>query len=207
MKPINFLYAALVTIVIVVILQFTNKAEATTTMQAPRADHAGVQADKVMNGITDITVNMLNSKTNTHERVLLQCDSTTQSLNVFYYMNDVLGGKAKGATQFRIAVYGNGEDGYHAGGDGTIFDGGNMNDNLRDKLQAMQILDGKGFLSFEFYTVKDGKEIPVASSMLVPSYLAKQILQAVDNIAGSEGCNIDGGFTTVYPLKNLTDQI
>lgn len=207
MKPINFFYGAILAIIVILVLQFTNRAHGATIMPAPQADHAGVQADKVMNGITDITIDMVNSKTNTKERVMLQCDATTQSLNIFYYMNDVLGGKAKSAKHFRIAVYGNGQDGYHPGGDGVIFDGSNEKDNLRAGLEKAKVLDGKGFLSFEFYKVKDGKEQPVANSMLIPSYFAKQILEAADGIVGSEGCNINGGFTSVYPLKNLTDQI
>lgn len=207
MKPINLAWGVTLIIALVVGLYLSGAIAAPQTPALPKADHAGVRADKVMNGITDITVDMVNSETNTQQRVMLQCDATTASLNVFYYMNNVLGEKAKGASNFRITVYGNGEDGFHPGGDAVLFDSAKAKNNLRDGLLLANKLQGKGYIGFEFYTVEKGKEAAIAQSLLLPSTYAADILKAANTIQGSGGCDIDGGFTTVYPLKNLTDQI
>lgn len=208
MKLSNFFFGTLIAIVIVGVLHISRSdAEAPIGTEALRADRVGVRADKVMNGITDITIDMVNNETNLRERILLQCDATSQSLNVFYYLNDIMGGQAKSATRFRINVYGNGHDGFIPRGDTTVFDGGNINNNLRQNLNAIKVLEGKGFISFEFFKVADGEEMTIAHSMLIPSYFAEQILKSADTITYSEGCDINGGFTTVRPLKNLTDQI
>lgn len=208
MKISNFVFGALLAVVITGALHIkgpqANEGESAPALQA---DHVGIRADKVMNGVTDITLDLVNDQTHTQERILLQCDATSQSLNVFYYLNDILGGKAKSATRFRINVYGNGRDGLFPKGDSTIFDGSDINSNLRKNLNAVKVLEGRGFISFEFFTVKEGQEMTIAHSMLIPSYFAEQMLKSADTITYSEGCDINGGFTTVHPLKNLSDQI
>lgn len=179
-----------------------------TVHEALTADRASVKAEKVMDGITDVVITLAVSETTTVQRVILQCDATTQSLNVFYYMDDVLGGKAKGATNFMINVYDNASQGYLPGGNVSVFDGANHKQNLRSALETLNKLNGIGYISFEFYESNGGIDHnPVAHSMLLPSSYNKKILEAIDSVPGSEGCKIDGGFTTVSPLKNLSDSI
>lgn len=180
----------------------------TSPVKATWADTVAIRADKVMNGITDVSITMTSNKEDISQRIVLQCDSTTQTINVFYYLNDVLGGKAANATGFSINAYGSGDEGYKHGGDAVVFDGLNTKQNLRERLQTLKALDGKGFISFELYENKNGiDKNPVAHSFLIGSFYGEQILNAVESIQGSEGCNINGGFTAVYTLKNLNDQI
>lgn len=172
------------------------------------ADRASVEANKVMDGITDIAITLGVSETKTVQRVILQCDATSQSLNVFYFLNDALGNKATGATNFMVNVYDGPELGYLHGGNISVFDGAVSKDNLRKAFERLKQLGGVGYISFEFYEkLEDNKKSPIAHTMLLPSSYVDKIISAMDKVPGSEGCNIDGGFTTVYPLKNLSDSI
>lgn len=169
-----------------------------------KAAKVSISTDKVMNGITDITINAFAGKTT--ERYILQCDATTQTLNVFYFLKDTTGGKAKGATGFAITVYDNDDQVYTQGGKVEVFDGQNTKVNLRKALDRLLQLKGVGYIVFEFYENVDGiGRSPVAYSLQISSKEVPHILQAIDAVQGSEGCNIDGGFTSVHSLKNLTD--
>ncbi len=172
------------------------------------ADRAEVSADKVMDGIADITLTLHDSKANVTQRVILQCDVTQQTITSFYYMDDVTGGKAKGATGFQINVYDGPDSGYKAGGDYLAFDSVKDKDNLRKSFDHMKKLNGVGFLSFAYYETNGGiKANPVAHSMLLSSSYLPTIVAAMDKFPDAEGCRINGGAVSVYPLKNLTDSI
>lgn len=172
------------------------------------ADLASVSADKVMSGIADITLTLKNSETNTTQRIVLQCDTTQQTITSFYYLNDVLGGKAKGATGFQVNVYDGPDSGYKHNGDVKLFDSSKDKDNLRKSFDRMKKLNGVGFMSFEFFeTTNDIDHNPVAHSMLLSSSYLNKILAAMDEFPDVDGCSINGGAVSVYPLKNLTDSI
>lgn len=172
------------------------------------ADLASVSADKVMSGIADITLTLKNSETNTTQRIVLQCDTTQQTITSFYYLNDVLGGKAKGATGFQVNVYDGPDAGYKHNGDVKLFDSSKDKDNLRKSFDRMKKLNGVGFMSFEFFETTNGIDHnPVAHSMLLSSSYLKKILAAMDEFPDVDGCSINGGAVSVYPLKNLTDSI
>jgi hypothetical protein len=180
----------------------------TVVSKALVADRASVTAEKVSAGVTDIVITLAVAETKTVQRVILQCDATTQSLNVYYYLHDELGGKAKGATNFMLNVYDGPDSGYLHGGNISVFDGAAHKDNLRSSLERMKKLGGIGFISFEFYEQISGiGATPIAHSMLLPSSYVDKILAAIDSVPDSEGCNINGGFTTTYPLNNLSDSI
>lgn len=211
MKKINLVWGAALALLVVALLYTTGAiaasydVKADTKTPAVVAERVGISADKVMNGITDITISQ--SAKGEIQKLILQCDATTQSINLFYYMNDTLGTKAKGATNFRITVYGNGKDGYHKGGDATVFDGQATTDNLRKGLEKLRALEGGGYISFELVEAHDGLDNPIAYTFLLPSSYGDVILQRVDSVQGSEGCDIDGGFVSTYSLKSLKDSI
>jgi hypothetical protein len=172
------------------------------------ADRASVSADKVMDGIADVTLTLKNTETNTVQRVVLQCDTTQATITAFYYMNDVLGGKAQGATGFLVNVYDGPDGGYKHGGDVKVFDSTKDKDNLRKSFERLKKLNGAGFISFEFFETTGGiNQNPIAHSMLLPSGYLSKILNAMDEYPDAKGCQINGGATSVYPLKNLTDTI
>jgi hypothetical protein len=172
------------------------------------ADKASVTADKVMDGIADITLTLQNTEKNVTQRVVLQCDTTQQTITSFYYLNDVLGGKAKGATGFLVTVYDGPDGGYKHNGDVKVFDSTKTKDNLRKSFDRLKKLNGVGFISFEYVETTGGiDQNPVAYSMLLPSGYLSKILEAMDKFPDVDGCRIDGGAVSVYPLKNLTDSI
>ncbi|AEV89740.1 hypothetical protein OBP_303 [Pseudomonas phage OBP] len=212
MKKINLVWAAAAALLVIAFLYTTEGKAASydvkenvAVVAAERADRVGIQADKVMNGITDVTITQ--SKDGNVQKFILQCDATTKSINMFYYLNDTLGTKAKSATNFRVTVYGNGDEGFIKGGDVTVFDGQLTTDNLRKGLEKLNALGGAGFINFEIVEAHDGIDNPIAYSYLIPSSYGQRILQAVDGVQGSEGCDIDGGFVSMYSLKSLKDSI
>lgn len=170
------------------------------------ADYASVTSDKVMDGVADITLTLQNKASNTTQRVMLQCDTTQQTITSFYYMKDVLGGKAKGANGFQINAYNNADEGYKHNGDVSVFDSTKDNYNLRKSFDLLSKLDGAGFISFEFFETNGGIDhSTIAHSMLLPSSYLPKILEAMDKYPDADGCRINGGAVSVYPLKNLTD--
>lgn len=212
MKKIRIAYIAAFTLLVFAFLYTTTSRAAAydikedTFIPTLVAAKTVIKAEKVMNGITDLSFNMYNGKE--QQKVILQCDSTTETVNVFYYLKDTVGGKATGATGFAITVYGNGDKGYAQNGHAVVFDGLDPADNLRHGLDRLRDLNGLGFIVFEFYQIVDGQgRSPIAFSMMIPSTQIDTILKAIDSIEGSGGCNIPGGFTSVYSLKSLKDSI
>jgi len=220
MKRINpFAYLATImpfrVAVMIMMIGFANIAIAASHNVKPDpfypalvADRAEVTADKVMDGIADVTLTLHDSKANVTQRVVLQCDVTQQTITTYYYLDDLTGGKAQGATGFQVNVYDGPDDGYKANGDVKIFDSIKDKDNLRKSFDRMKKLNGVGFFSFEFYETRGGiKANPVAHSMLLSSSFLPAIFAAMDKYPDAEGCRINGGAVSVYPLKNLTDSI
>lgn len=172
------------------------------------ADLASVSADKVMDGIADITLTLENKATNTKQRIMLQCDTTQQTITSFYYLDDTTGAKAKGATGFLVNVYDGPDAGYKHGGDVKVFDSTKSKDNLRNSFNRLKKLNGVGFISFEYFESNPQMgQLPIAHSMLLSSGYLDKILAAMDKYPDVQGCSINGGFVSVYPLKNLTDSI
>lgn len=172
------------------------------------ADMATITADKVMGGVVDITLTMRDSGAKVTQRVMLQCDTTQQTVTAFYYMDNIMGYKAGGANGFQVNVYGTPADGYYHNGDVKVYDSSNVKDNLRKSFNRMKKLDGTGFISFEFTETKgDIDHNTVAHSMMLPATYLNKIFAAMDKYPDADGCSIDGGFVSVYPLKNLTDEI
>lgn len=210
MKKIRLVYAFAITLLAAVLLHTTSSRAASYDVKedvvVPTLVSAKttVKAEKVMNGITDIIFNMQNGAEK--QKIILQCDSTTDSINVFYYMKDTLGSKATGATGMVITVYGTTDGGYVHNGQAVVFDGLDPADNLRSGLTQLRKLNGLGYVVFEFYEMVDGiGRSPIAYSMMIPSTQAETILKAIDSVEGSGGCSISGGFTSTYSLKSLKD--
>lgn len=179
-----------------------------TVQPATVANAVIVSADKVMNGIADITVTLENTTTNTKQRIMLQCDVTQQTITAFYYLNDVLGNKAKGANGFQINVYGDPAIGFKHNGEVKVFDSTSDKDNLRNSFNRLKKLQGAGFISFEFYETNGNIDhSTIAHSMLFSSGYLEKILEAMDKYPDVNGCDISSGAVSVYSLKNLTDTI
>lgn len=182
--------------------------EETVTPVVLVADLATISSDKVMDGVTDVTLTLKDSKADITQRVVIQCDINQETITAFYYLNDTLGSKAKGANGFLITVYGNPGIGYKPGGEVTVFDSNKEKDNLRTGINRLSKLNGNGFISFEFYESKGNiNKNPVAYTMLLSSGYLSKIQAAMDQHPDVKGCSLNGGFTSVYPLKNLTDSI
>lgn len=182
------------------------KPDAVATTPALVADRASVTSEKVMDGITDVVLTLAHSPTKTVQRVILQCDATQQTVTSFYYLKDTLGGKAKGATGFQVNVYNGPDQGYLHNGDVMVYDSQNAKDNLRNSFNRLKQLNGVGYISFEFFETHDDIDhTPIAHTMLLPSSYLPKILAAMDKYPESQGCNIPGGFVSVYELKSLKD--
>lgn len=166
------------------------------------AERTSVSAEKVMNGVTDLDVTMSAGKDT--QRVIIQCDANTQSLNVFYYMKDVLGGKAKGATGMAITLYYADTTEYVPLGLGAMFQSEKQGKNLRNALTKISGMDDNGVAVLEFYEVMaDGSHSTVAYSQALKAKYFASMVTSIDAIEGSEGCNIDSGFASISPLVRL----
>lgn len=170
----------------------------------PKNAVVSVKAEKVMDGVTDLNVYTQVGKNK--ERFILQCDANQQTMSVYYFMKDTLGGKAKGADAWGITLYEGTDTHYVEGGRGFIYNSEIIGSNFREKLSKIANSGINGYMVFEFYqTMADGSRSTIAQSNPIKFSVAKDMLKAVDAIPNSEGCNLEGGFTTVQPLVRYGD--
>ncbi|QGH72103.1 hypothetical protein N1M2_240 [Klebsiella phage N1M2] len=213
MKKINML-VALILIVLFAGFVYSGKSAAAAydikediEVKSIVAQSAVVKAEKVMNGVVDGIFTMKFGKTT--QKFIMQCDKNQETVTMYYYMKDITGYKAKGATGFKITAYNNAEGGYTPGDESVVYDSADSNDNLQAAITKLNILveHNVGIIAFEFYEDVSGiGKSPVAYSMMFSPKVAVTILGKMNAIENGI-CNIDAGFSTVTPLARLTDSL
>lgn len=213
MKKINML-VALILIVLFAGFVYSGKSSAAAydikddiEVKSVVAQSTIVKAEKVMNGVVEGTFTMKFGKVT--QKFIMQCDKSHETVTMYYYMKDITGYKAKGATGFKITAYNNAEGGYTPGDEVVLYDSADSSNNLQAAITKLNILveHNVGVVAFEFYEEVHGiGKSPVAYSMMFSPKAAVVALNKINTIENGV-CNIDAGFSTVTPLAHLSDSL
>lgn len=203
-------------VMIIAAMAYTNRAKAddsygltnNPTAGFVKAEEVTVSAEKVMDGISDIIVTTkAGSRT---DKFILQCDSSTETGTVFYYVQTPEGVKAVNATGMSIQFYRNDapkpQTQKEVGRRFTYITTQDHN-SLRDGLNALPEIQGDGFWVLHFFrTVTGSEKTPIAWSMGIEPKVAQEMLDKLDTIKDGSDCSYHSEFNSLFALKNLNDQ-
>ncbi|WP_324285004.1 hypothetical protein Q5384_20395 [Enterobacter ludwigii] len=168
------------------------------------AGNVQVTHDPIMQGVDDFIITATRGKES--QRFILTCNGPEKRLNVLYWLKDITGGKASGATGMTIQYYPEGEHQMKAHAEHlvTLFDSQVSPDLTR---AASQMLEHKtGSVVFHFYE-NDGVSThgPLAWSWQYPVRTLAPALAGALVSAGAGHCSLTQGNTQIAPLRRLAD--
>ncbi|EPF0316202.1 hypothetical protein ACSN7O_003562 [Enterobacter chuandaensis] len=168
------------------------------------AGNVQVIHDHIMEGVDDFIISA--TKGQEMQKFILTCNGPEKRLNILYWLQDITGGQASGATGMTIQYYPEGEHHMksHAEQPVTLFDSQVSADLTR---AASRMLDYKtGSVVFHFYE-NDGVSDrgPLAWSWQYPVRKLAPALAGVLVSAGADNCSLAKGNTQIAPLRRLAD--
>ncbi|MHA1057175.1 hypothetical protein [Enterobacter mori] len=168
------------------------------------ADNVRVTHDHIMKGVDDFIITATKGKET--QKFILTCNGPEKRLNILYWLKDITGGKASGATGMTIQYYPEGghQIKAHAEQQATLFDSQASPDLTH---AASQMLEHKtGSVVFHFYE-NDGVSAhgPLAWSWQYPVRTLAPALAGALVAAGAGHCSLAQGNTQIAPLKRLAD--
>lgn len=168
------------------------------------ADNVRVTHDHIMKGVDDFIITATKGKET--QKFILTCNGPEKRLNILYWLKDITGGKASGATGMTIQYYPEGghQIKAHAEQQATLFDSQASPDLTH---AASQMLEHKtGSVFFHFYE-NDGVSAhgPLAWSWQYPVRTLAPALAGALVSAGAGHCSLVQGNTQIAPLRRLAD--
>lgn len=168
------------------------------------ADNVRVEHDRIMAGVDEFIITGTKGKIT--EKFRLTCNADEARLGIMYYLKDIYGGKAEGATGMTLQ--------YYPAGDHQMNISIDHPDTLMDSLltanlaQAVsKMLDHKtGTFVFHFYHNDNSFDhVPLAYSFQYPAKLLAPALGKALVDAKATSCDIKSGNSQLSPLKRLVD--
>lgn len=168
------------------------------------ADNVKVTHDHIMAGVDDFIITATKGKET--QKFILTCNGPEKRLNILYWLKDITGGKASGATGMTIQYYPEGEHQMktHAEQPVTLFDSQLSPDLTR---AASRMLDYKqGSFVFHFYE-NDGVSDhgPLAWSWQYPAPKLAPAFAGALVSARANNCSLAQGSTKITALRRLAD--
>ncbi|HAT1630228.1 TPA: hypothetical protein I8Y11_001658 [Raoultella planticola] len=168
------------------------------------AGNVQVTHDRIMDGVDDFIISATKGKET--QKSILTCNGPEKRLNILYWLKDITGGKASGATGMTIQYYPEGEHQMkaHAEQPVTLFDSQVSPDLTR---AASRMLDYKtGTFVFHFYE-NDGVSDhgPLAWSWQYPARKLAPALAGALVSARADNCSLAQGNSQIAPLRRLAD--
>lgn len=168
------------------------------------AGNVQVMHDHIMDGVDDFIISATKDKET--QKFILTCNGPEKRLNILYWLKDITGGKASGATGMTIQYYPEGEHQMKAHADQplTLFDTQLSLDLTR---AASRMLDyKKGSIVFHFYE-NDGisDHGPLAWSWQYPAPKLAPALAGALVSARAKNCSLAQGETRIASLARLAD--
>ncbi|MHA1053669.1 hypothetical protein [Enterobacter mori] len=200
-----------VTRCLIIVAVFWTQAGRTAAYDPKPVSHTGVVADNVlvthdhiMKGVDDFIITATKGKET--QKFILTCNGPEKRLNIFYWLKDITGGKASGATGMTIQYYPEEEHQMkaHAEHVTTLFDSQVSPDLTR---AASQMLEHKtGSVVFHFYE-NDGisDHGPLAWSWQYPAPKLAPALAGALVSARANNCSLAQGETRIASLARLAD--
>lgn len=168
------------------------------------AGNVQVAHDRIMGGVDDFIISATKGKET--QKFILTCNGPEKRLNILYWLQDITGGKASGATGMTIQYYPEREHKMkaHAEQPLTLFDSQLSPDLTR---AASRMLDyKKGSFVFHFYE-NDGVSDhgPLAWSWQYPARKLAPALAGALVSARADSCSLAQGNTQIAALRRLAD--
>ncbi|EKN6263225.1 hypothetical protein ACMU9U_003079 [Yersinia enterocolitica] len=168
------------------------------------ADNVQVKHDRIMDGVDEFIIT--GRKGEITEKFRLTCNADEARLNILYYLKDIYGDKADGATGMTLQYYPAGAHQMNISIDHpeTLMDS-LLTANLAKAVSKM--LDHKtGTFVFHFYHNDSSFDhVPLAYSFQYPAKLLAPALGKALVDAKATSCDIKSGNSQLSPLKRLVD--
>lgn len=168
------------------------------------AGNVQVMHDHIMDGVDDFIISATKGKET--QKFILTCNGPEKRLNIFYWLKDITGGKASGATGMTIQYYPEEERQIrtHAEQTVTLFDSQVSPDLTRAASRMLNYK--KGSFVFHFYE-NDGVSDhgPVAWSWQYPAPKLAPALAGALVSAKANNCSLAQGETRIASLARLAD--
>lgn len=168
------------------------------------AGNVQVMHDHIMDGVDDFIISATKGKET--QKFILTCNGPEKRLNIFYWLKDITGGKASGATGMTIQYYPEEERQMrtHAEQTVTLFDSQVSPDLTRAASRMLNYK--KGSFVFHFYE-NDGVSDhgPVAWSWQYPAPKLAPALAGALVSAKANNCSLAQGETRIASLARLAD--
>jgi len=168
------------------------------------ADNVQVEHDRIMDGVDEFIIT--GRKGEITEKFRLTCNADEARLNILYYLKDIYGDKADGATGMTLQYYPAGAHQMNISIDHpeTLMDS-LLTANLAQAVSKM--LDHKtGTFVFHFYHNDSSFDhVPLAYSFQYPAKLLAPALGKALVDAKATSCDIKSGNSQLSPLKRLVD--
>jgi hypothetical protein len=170
------------------------------------ADNVRVEHDRIMAGIDEFIITGKNGKIT--EKFRLTCNADEARLGILYYLKDIYGDKAEGATGMTLQYYPAGAHQMNISIDhpDTLIDS-LLTANLAEAISAMQKRK-EGTFVFHFYQNDSSFDhVPLAYSFQYPAKLLGPALGKALVDAETTSCDIKSGNSQLSPLKRLVDHL
>ncbi|OJT40630.1 hypothetical protein [Serratia plymuthica] len=168
------------------------------------ADNVQVEHDRIMDGVDEFIIT--GRKGGITEKFRLTCNADEARLNILYYLKDIYGDKADGATGMTLQYYPAGAHQMNISIDhpDTLMDS-LLTANLAQVVSKM--LDHKtGTFVFHFYHNDSSFDhVPLAYSLQYPAKLLAPALGKALVNAKATSCDIKSGSSQLSVLKRLVD--
>ncbi|WP_449758691.1 hypothetical protein [Erwinia persicina] len=168
------------------------------------AENVQVEHDRIMDGVDEFIITGKKGKVT--EKFRLTCNADEARLGIMYYLNDIYGGKAEGATGMTLQYYPAGAHQMNISIDypDTLMDS-LLTANLAQAVSKM-LAHKTGTFVFHFYHNDSSFDhVPLAYSFQYPAKLLGPALEKALVDAKATSCDIKSGNSQLSPLKRLVD--
>lgn len=165
--------------------------------------HTTATSAKVMDGISDVIITTSDRKAKSQEKVIFQCDTTTESVNIFYYLHNGEGVKLTGAEGMTIVAYNQNDTQTKANAE-VLYDSSSDKASIREALDLINKMDPEGTFVLQFWKWDESfDQVVVGNSMMIPRDVAQVILDKLEAVDPLNDCDIHSEFSSTYSLKNF----
>lgn len=170
------------------------------------ADNVQVEHDRIMDGVDEFIIT--GRKGDITEKFRLTCNAGEARLGILYYLKDIYGDKAEGATGMTLQYYPAGAHQMNISIDhpGTLMDS-LLTANLSLAVSAMQERKTGTFVLHFYYNDSSFDHVPLAYSFQYPVKLLAPALGKALVDAKTTSCDIKSGNSRLSPLKRLVDNL
>lgn len=168
------------------------------------ADNVQVEHDRIMDGVDEFIITGKKGKIT--EKFRLTCNAGEARLGILYYLKDIYGDKAEGATGMTLQYYPAGAHQMNISIDhpDTLMDS-LLTANLAQAVSAMQERKTGTYVFHFYYNDSSFDHVPLAYSFQYPAKLLAPALGKALVNAKTTSCDIKSGNSRLSPLKRLVD--